>query len=224
MRVVFIDTETTGNGELDQVIEVAYIVYESEYVCDAVQVFDYHQRFKPTVPIKWGAMATHNIIETDLEGAPDFSTFKFPRDTDYLIGHNIDFDWKMLGKPDIKRICTLALARYMHPVLDSHKQSALVYALMPDKEHARRSVANAHSAADDVKANIWLLHELAGERNLTWNQLWLLSEKARIPTHMSFGKYKGTPIDKLDNSYTQWLLRQPDIDPYLKQALFQLKG
>ena len=219
MRVAFIDTETTGTGENDQVIEVAYIVCDSEYVCDSVQVVGEHQRYKPTVPIKFGAMATHHIIEEDLEGEPEFSTFKMPENISYLIGHNVDFDWKMLGKPDIPRICTLALARYMHPQLDSHTQSALAYALSADKNKARLAVAKAHSAVDDVKVNIWLLHELAGEMRLTWTQMWELSEKARVPTHMRFGKHKGAEIKDLEIGYAYWLLRQPDLDPYLATAL-----
>ena len=36
---------------------------------------------------------------------------------------------------------------------------------------------------------------------------------------MTFGKHKGTPISAIPGDYKAWLLRQPDVDPYLAQAL-----
>ncbi|MFG8677603.1 putative quorum-sensing-regulated virulence factor [Pseudomonas aeruginosa] len=38
---------------------------------------------------------------------------------------------------------------------------------------------------------------------------------------MPYGKHKGTPINQVPNDYKAWLLRQPDVDPYLVQALRQ---
>ena len=42
-------------------------------------------------------------------------TVKLPPDAEYIIGHNVDFDWKALGQPNVKRICTQALARHGCP-------------------------------------------------------------------------------------------------------------
>jgi exodeoxyribonuclease X len=36
---------------------------------------------------------------------------------------------------------------------------------------------------------------------------------------MPFGKHKGEPISEMPVDYRQWLLRQPNVDPYLAQAL-----
>jgi hypothetical protein len=55
--------------------------------------------------------------------------------------------------------------------------------------------------------------------DFTAEHLWEISERARIPTRMPFGKYKGTPIADIPNDYKRWLLEQPDVDPYLAQAL-----
>ncbi|MHB2009491.1 MAG: putative quorum-sensing-regulated virulence factor, partial [Acidobacteriaceae bacterium] len=52
-----------------------------------------------------------------------------------------------------------------------------------------------------------------------WNDLWKLSEAARIPDTMYFGKYKGTSIEEIPLDYCQWMLKQPDIDPYLRTAM-----
>ena len=62
-----------------------------------------------------------------------------------------------------------------------------------------------------------VLRELGSPR--TWDEVWKLSEIARVPTVMMFGKHKGTPIREVPNDYKQWLLRQPDVDPYLATAL-----
>ena len=50
-------------------------------------------------------------------------------------------------------------------------------------------------------------------------QLYLASEEARIPKTISFGKHKGTAIQDLPIDYIQWLLRQEDLDTYLRKAL-----
>ena len=50
-------------------------------------------------------------------------------------------------------------------------------------------------------------------------QLYLASEEARIPKSITFGKHKGTAIAELPKDYIQWLLRQDDLDAYLRKAL-----
>ena len=46
--------------------------------------------------------------------------FRLPEGIEYLVGHNVDYDWKVIGQPEIKRICMLALCRSFFPALDSH--------------------------------------------------------------------------------------------------------
>jgi exodeoxyribonuclease X len=56
-------------------------------------------------------------------------------------------------------------------------------------------------------------------RGGTWADLWEISEKARIPSVMPFGKHKGVPMGDVPADYKRWLLNQPDVDPYLAIAL-----
>lgn len=51
------------------------------------------------------------------------------------------------------------------------------------------------------------------------NSLYQMSEIARIPKRITFGKHKGELIDELPDSYIDWLLKQPELDPYLIKAL-----
>ena len=50
-------------------------------------------------------------------------------------------------------------------------------------------------------------------------ELYIASEEARVPKSITFGKHKGTAIQDLPADYIQWLLRQEDLDPYLRKAL-----
>ena len=135
----------------------------------------------------------------------------------YIIGHNVDFDWEVIGKPEIKRICTLALARKLWPNLDSHTQSALLYYL--ERNSAREQLRNAHSALTDVGICAVILDHICQQLNVkTVEDLYTESEKARIPTNMPFGKHKGTLLADVPSDYKQWLLTQGDIDPYLRKA------
>lgn len=222
MKAIIFDTETTGIVD-PEIIEAAWIepmfidYLSSEKIADS-----FHGRYKPSKPISLSAMSVHHIMDEDLEGCLPSSSFSLPDDIDYLIGHNIDFDWGAAGKPVVNRICTLALSRYLWPELDSHSQSSMLYYL--ERKNARELLrGKAHSAADDVHNCVIILSHIV--RKLgdvdSWGALWQRSEIARIPTVMSFGKYKGTPIKDIPADYKRWLLNQPEIDQYLYKALTQ---
>lgn len=216
-KAIIFDTETTGINE-PEIVEAAWLRLASFECSDVIEE---SEKFKPSKPIELGAMAVHHIMDEDLVNCRPSSSFRLPDGTEYLIGHNVDFDWGAIGKPDVKRICTLALSRYLWPDIDSHSQSAMLYFL--DRDNARERLVHAHSAAVDVSnCHIILQHIVRRLPEVTsWEELWLCSEKARIPKVMPFGKHKGTPIEKLPADYRAWLLRQPDIDQYMRKALTQ---
>jgi uncharacterized protein (DUF3820 family) len=49
-----------------------------------------------------------------------------------------------------------------------------------------------------------------------------LSEGARVPKRMPFGKHKGKPIADVDAGYRGWLLSQGDVDVYLRRAFEEI--
>jgi len=176
------------------------------------------QRYNPGKPISLGALATHHIMDEELVNCPPSSSFRLPAGTKYLIGHNIDFDWVAIGSPEVKRICTLALARSLWPDLDSHTQSALLYYF--ERETARDQLRNAHSALADV----WICSKIVGQilqklQPVSLDALWEMSEKARVPKIMPYGKHKGELISQMPTDYKQWLLRQDNVSGYLRKAL-----
>ena len=215
MEAVIFDTETTGKND-PILIEAAWLSVVQ--VDPLITAEHFCQRYKPEKPIELGALAVHHILDEELVDCSPGGQFKLPEGVEYIIGHNIDYDWTVVGCPNIKRICTLALARRVWPNIDAYSQSALLYYL--DRENAKQILKNAHSAEADVNICAKILSEICKSLNVkSMESLWSLSEEARIPSIMTFGKHKGLPIADVPNDYKRWLLSQDNIDPYLIQAL-----
>lgn len=217
MTAYIFDTETTGTAEPD-IIEAAWLKLDNVNDLNIEEQFE--QRYKPTHPNTLGALSVHHIYDEELENCPPCSSFVFPSDAQYMIGHNVDYDWEVCGKPKVKRICTLALSRYVLPYLDSHTQSSLMYYFF--RSHARDRLKKAHSALADVQNCKYILKKLIAllpHPITTWEQLWEQSETARLPKVMPFGKHKGVALAELPSDYQDWLLRQDNMDPYIKLAI-----
>jgi DNA polymerase III epsilon subunit-like protein len=89
---VFLDTETTGLGGWDQIVEIAVIDYTGAVLIDTMA--------RPTVPISPHAMAVHHITDTDVADACMFPTV-WPRLSQLLrqrpvIIYNQAFDLRLL--------------------------------------------------------------------------------------------------------------------------------
>lgn len=228
MQAIILDTEThTLNG---QPIEIAYApvqINDGKLTLDKTQIFD--QLYSVDEPISYAAMAVHHILESELVNQPHYTTFTLPSDTTYIIGHNIDYDIRALEKcgvdsKNIKAICTLALARLVWPDAEAHNISALIYMITKGSAKARDMIKKAHRADMDIilTANI-LMHEIHHLKIQSIEELYQASEDARIPRSINFGKHRGTAIADLPADYMQWLLRQEDLDPYLRKAIENAK-
>jgi exodeoxyribonuclease X len=215
VNTYIIDTETTGNDP-QECIELAYVA-----VGDTVIEVE---RFCPTKPSSYGALATHHILPLELEGCRPSKEAKLPAEASYIIGHNVDFDWRVLGEPPgLRRICTVAIARALYPEVDSHGLSAMYYRMFGALPETRDELQSAHSAAADVQLCLELLLAMLLDRAPQHSvnrpeELWKFSEQCRIPTHMTFGKHKGKPVGLVDAGWIKWYRGQPDTDPYLLQA------
>ncbi len=228
MQAIILDTEThTLNG---QPIEIAYApiqIHDGKLTLDKSQIFD--QLYRVDEPISYAAMAVHHILESELVDQPHYTSFSLPQDTTYIIGHNIDYDIRALEKcgvdiSKIKAICTLALARLVWPDAEAHNISALIYMITKGSAKARDMIKKAHRADMDIilTANI-LMHEIHHLKIQTIEELYTASEDARIPRTINFGKHRGTAITDLPADYMQWLLRQEDLDHYLRKAIENAK-
>lgn len=234
-KAILIDTETTDKDD-PRPIEIGWsepFENPNRDIFGAEPLVCCVSRFNPGKPIKFGAMAIHHITDAMVQDCPPWTDYKLPDGCSYLIGHNVDFDWKALGQPAVKRICTLALSRQIWPDADAHTLGALLYML--DIEYAQRMVPGAHSAANDVVLCAKLLSFITSTGYatdiVTMEDLWQWSETARVPERMTFGKHgpkdgqpgmKCADVRRLDPGYFKWLMSSCDQvrdDPYLKKAL-----
>ncbi|MBJ8476600.1 putative quorum-sensing-regulated virulence factor [Acinetobacter bereziniae] len=225
MSAYIADTETnTLNG---YPIEIAYVpcsFVDGVINVDGSKVFD--EYYSCPHPISFGAMAVHHILESDIAEKPSYETFEAPTDCEYLIGHNIDYDIKVLqlGNPDFKpkAICTLALSRMAWANADAHNISALIYMITNGSEKARERIRNAHNAKTDILLTATILKKICEKLAIRdMASLYQMSEIARIPKTIGFGKHKGSAIKDLPHDYINWLLRQSELDPYLEKALLK---
>ena len=214
-KAVIFDTETTGRKD-PIIIEGAWLELKS---VDQFKLgSSFCQRYNTGKPIELGALATHHIYDEELIQCPPAKSFSLPSDVEYIIGHNIDYDWNVIDQPNIRRVCTLALARKVWNSIDAYSQSALLYFI--DRDNARDILKKAHSAETDVRICATILEKICIELDISsFEHLWESSEDARTPTVMPFGKHKGTLITDIPIDYKKWLLNQDNIDPYLKDAL-----
>ncbi|MFU8924831.1 putative quorum-sensing-regulated virulence factor [Acinetobacter puyangensis] len=225
---LILDTETHRLNGLP--IEIAYAPIQLDQrglTVNESLIYDEYFSLDQDTEIQLSSMAIHHILPQDLIGKPNFHEFRLPQDTIYLIGHNIDYDIQAIARcgqdvRHIKPICTLALARYVWPNLDSHSLSTLSYVISDNLEQTRQQLKNAHNAKTDILLTANLLDKIIQHYQITdIEQLYQQSQQARLPQFMPFGKYKGTPLAQVPIDYVQWLLRQSDIDPYLREALEQ---
>lgn len=223
MKALILDTETHDLDGLP--IEIAHVPF---FFCEGVPCVEgsklYDEYFSVDQPISYGAMAVHHILESDIADKPSYKTFKLPAFTTHIIGHNVDYDINALKRIDptieVKGICTLALARKVWPDAPAHNISTLYYMLQGGNPLTRRELRNAHNAGADIVFTRHILEHIIdalGVQDI--EALFQASEAARIPEIITFGKHKGTRIKDLPGDYVAWLLRQPDLDPYLHQAL-----
>lgn len=215
MGTIVFDLETTDASDDAGIVQAAWIEVSNQM---GRKGDVWSQYYDPGKPISYGAMATHHIVPSDLIGMPSDIEFALPDGLEYLVGHNVDFDWRVAGKPSVRRICTLALARKVWPEIDSHALGAVAYFLLG--EDAREIVRHAHGADIDVELCLLVAKELfhaTGARDV--DDFWRMSEEARVPDVMPFGKHKGILISQVPRDYKDWLLRQDDVDPYLVEAI-----
>ena len=150
MKILFLDTETTGNSDKDRLVQLAV----KELFIDEPLV---NALYKPPVPISIESMAIHHITEKMVAGkpafkdSPEYSGLKDLLESDevILVAHNAAFDLAMLSREGIvprRSICTYKLAYALDPndQMPNYRLQYLRYLLDLDVE------AEAHDALGDV--------------------------------------------------------------------------
>lgn len=123
------DTETTGFGSDDRIVEISVSVYQGQNLLDSLSTL-----VNPGRPIPEDSSAVHRIYDADVTDAPRWEqiqdrVLKF-FDTDRpIVAHGIAFDTRMLRQEcgDALRLspftfCTMEYAKRKHPVLSLRKK------------------------------------------------------------------------------------------------------
>lgn len=187
-KVIILDTETTGVGKNDQIIELSYVeVMPLNIFRHAPIPFYettlYNERFFPSVPIQPEATKVHGIQFRDLLGKRRNDFVEIPKDVEFIIGHNIQFDYRMLGKPaGVKLICTLNLSKKIEQFLDVKFESHKLDYLVEKLSDGQLSIGGKyHAAKDDIMKNIFVLQKFLEQLPAlqSWGDLYALQENLR---------------------------------------------
>jgi exodeoxyribonuclease X len=223
MQAIVLDTETSSKE--GNPCEIAWLGVDLHMGRLQPLAIQHNQRYHPLEPMSLGAISVHHILDEDVAECPPHTSFRLPEGIRYIIGHNIDFDLVAIGRSGVDispyhAICTLALSRYLWPAVESHTLSSMAYFHAENRAAVRQVIKHAHSAMTDVKLTAALLRCIVRQTKVEdLAALYALSEQARVPSTMSFGKHKGTAIADLPADYVSWLGKQVDLDPYLVKAL-----
>ena len=222
-KIYLIDTETTGRDPKEP-IEVAWALFTP-----AADPVVHVQRFRPAGEITLGAAVVHGILPGELADCPpssEASSFIPLESGDFIVAHNVDFDYEVIGSPDgVRCIDTLGISQYLWPEIDCHKQLAVLYHLFGFEPWLRDLAKNAHSAAADVRMLHLLASQIVERQNLqSGGQLYNFSVLARThPKQIAWGKHRGKFLFSTEESeavpsdYLQYMLTQ-DLNGYTRQA------
>lgn len=219
MKIIFFDTETTGNTGKDYLCQLAIKeLGVDKPIIDAT--------YKPPVPIPLECTMIHHISNKMVVNRPLFKEsdeyqmikelFESP-DT-ICVAHNSAFDEQILKNDGITPtniICTFKVIRTLDTdnAFAMHKLQYLRYALDMELD------VPAHEALADVLVLEQLFDYELREGMKKWNMneehalahMMTISQEPMTFRHIPFGKYKGKTIEEVflvDRGYLEWLLAQ----------------
>ncbi len=221
-KVIFLDTETTGNEPAkDYLCQLAYKTSEDTF-CEL---------FKPPIPIPPEASAVTHITNKMVKDKPAFKEsdnygaikLLLEDPTVVVVAHNAKFDIAILANDDIfpkNFICTLRVARYLdkNNIIPQYRLQYLRYYLDIDIE------ADAHDALGDVlvleQLYKRLLDKITKEENCSEDEaiekMIEISSRPSLMNNFAFGKYNGktvAEVSAIDPGYLDWMLAQKEQNP-----------
>lgn len=221
------DLETTGlpvEGKPSGIIQIGWTdVHFTEGVPDSIRVGEPIQYLcdprigNPDLKIEIGALATHHIIESDLDGAvgPDSIIAEMVNGCDAYACHNKEHDGHYFAPTDRPFICTLKAARRIWPDMERHTNQYLRYAL--ELNVNRHKAEPPHHAGADSYVTAHLLARILRE-GAEMQDLIQWTSQPSLLTILRFGKqHSGKRMEEVPTTYLQWMQREArDISEDLK--------
>lgn len=223
MRILFFDTETTGNTPTDRIVQLA--IKER-----GVQTPILNELFKAPFPIPFESSAVHHISNKMVANKPLFQESPryleikelFESPETIVVAHNSAFDVAMLESENIHPtnvICTYKTVRALDTAGDftNHKLQYLRYALDMELD------VPAHDALADVivleQLFEYLVNKITTEgvsEEEALQKMGIITNEAVLIKDITFGKYKGSTIAEVaqkDPGYLSWLLTEKLKNP-----------
>jgi DNA polymerase III epsilon subunit-like protein len=202
-KAIVLDCETTGVSKEDQVIELGVLNCETlkdEKLSFTRTVEEYMDilleetkitRYFPSCPIHPRAFEVHGIGLSELTKSPK-STTVYIEKVDYIVGHNIYFDRRLLlqSNPELadtlenaKYICTLGLSKnvskYLGIEVPGHNLVDLTDHYFP--EHASKLNGPIHRAKEDIVKTMLVLLKICEHFPAldTWEDLYNFQESLK---------------------------------------------
>lgn len=207
IQIGWTDVELAEGGEFPTSISVGEPV---QFLCDP-------RIANPKLSIDIGALATHHIIEADLDGAPapDSIIARMVEGCDAFACHNKEHDGYYFTGGDKPFICTLKAARRVWPDMERHSNQYLRYALGLPID--RQLAEPPHHAGPDSYVTAHILARILKEGA----DLADLIEWTKLPTLFStlpFGSaHRGKRMEDVPTSYLKWMRKEArDISKDIK--------
>lgn len=165
---VYLDTETTGLEETDEIIEIAIVNHQGKVI--------YASFIKPSRTIPEDSIRVHHITNEMVEDAPTWPE-AWPKIKQLLIGqpigmYNAKFDVRMIEQT--LKIYDIPLKEKLHAfdilkiysdfrgVWDHRKRAMRRFRLETAGEDMGIDIPNSHRAADDTLLTRAVFHTIAG--------------------------------------------------------------
>jgi len=233
MKIIILDTETTGSKDEDRICQLSYLVLNENLEIEEI----YNELVKPPVDIKFEAMAVHHITPEMIKDKPKIKFTKaFKRlkelnsPENLIIIHNAEFDLDMLKKedfnPHFKLIDTFRILKHLLPdgkfSLQYNRYALGLY--KKEKEICEKYdiKINAHDALGDVVVLYLLFEYILKNLENDFKKLIELTQKPILHSKFYQGKHKFEKIEKViikDPDYIEYLLSLQDLDPDVKYSI-----
>lgn len=207
MRYLILDTETTGTGPDDKVVELGWLEIDEDFnilgQCESL--------IDPERMIAPAASAVHGLILEDLKDSPTIEEYFSVDDPScyghtfddpcILIGHKVAFDHGFVA-PYFNvqgTICTLLWSRRLYSDMDNAELTTMSYALGLPRP------VDAHRVISDCTTAFHLLKHIAERTGVNLPQLVVASKEPRMLPTNPIGKHAGKDWSEVPGPYLRWM-------------------
>lgn len=163
---IFLDTETTGLGSQDEIIEISVVDNSGETIFQSL--------VKPTQPIPPDSMRVHGISNEDIQKSPAWLIVWMQLRpiliNRFIVAYNADFDLRMMQqsharyrqpwKDSLKMVDLLKIYAQFRGEWDEQKRGWKYVSLSVAGKECGITLPNAHRAAADSMLTRALLHHI----------------------------------------------------------------